>query len=145
MPNIGRARMRTARGGLALTAVAFSILAIGVGSGVASFHTGTYAGSSNQGGRILSLTATKKNVHLTYFDYQDSCDNGTFANGSYAGLDAKIKKNGKFTIKGPGTTGFVKGKFKGKKASGTAFHGLRGENGVYCSTGPDVTWTAKKG
>ena len=139
MPFTGRVRRLLAGGGLALGAVALLTLALAAGPGLASSKaTAYYPGTTSQD-KTLALSLEGKNVNVTWFGF-DSPPCGGPGGTQYAGLQAKLKKNGKFKAAPSSDYGYVKGKLKGRKFTGTARHTLP-ELG--CDSGV-VTWTAKK-
>ncbi len=124
------------RGGLALFAAGLVSLSIGISSGFGSWQTGAYPGDTSQGAN-MALDVKKKKVNVVFFEtIAPPCA------GQYAGLEAKIKKSGKFKALSPGDGfyGYVKGKIKGKKAEGTALYHW---DAMGCDSGV-VTWTAEK-
>ena len=112
--------------------------------GVAGFKSGTYSGTTSQPGQHLQLKVNKRKTRVTVVFFElDAPPCGGKGGLQYAGLTTKIKKSGKFNAPSPGDGfyGFVKGKFKGKRASGTAKYKVKASG---CDAG-DVTWTAEKG
>jgi hypothetical protein len=126
-----------------LVAATLLVVAIAITPALAGFKSGTYSGTTSQAGQNLQLSVNKAKtkVIVVFFEF-DAPPCGGMGGLQYAGLEAKIKKSGKFKALSPGDGfyGFVKGKFKGSKASGTAKYHWE-EQG--CDAG-DVTWTAEK-
>jgi hypothetical protein len=111
--------------------------------GFAGFKPGTYTGTSSQAGQNLQLQVNKKRtkVNVVFFEF-DAPPCGGVGGLQYAGLQAKIKPSGKFNAPSPGDGfyGYVKGKFNGRKASGTARYHFDASG---CESGV-VDWTAHK-
>ena len=126
-----------ARGGLALGVVGLLMLAIAVVPSLAGFRTGIYPGTTSQATNLSLQVMKKKKVNVVFFELlSPPCA------GQYAGLEAKLRKNGKFKALSPadGLYGYVKGKVNGNKASGTARYT---HPELPCDSG-EVTWTAEK-
>jgi hypothetical protein len=96
--------------------------------GFAGFKPGTY-------------TKKRTKVNVVFFEF-DAPPCGGMGGLQYAGLQAKIKPSGKFNAPSPGDGfyGYVKGKFNGRKASGTARYHFDASG---CESGV-VDWTAHK-
>ena len=142
MPLTRHGRKRVLRGGLTLAAVALLAAALAVGPSLASSKaTAYYPGTTSQPGKTMQLQVEKHKVIVNFFQFSSPPCGGP-GGTQYAGISSKLKPNGKFKAPSPGGTGngFVKGKVKGKNASGTAHHTLP-ESG--CDSG-EVTWTAHK-
>ena len=116
--------------------------------GLAGFKSGTYTGTTSQddeGGDphdlMLQVNKKRTKVSVVFFELEaDPCKG--MGGLQYAGLSAKIKPSGKFNALSPadGFYGYVKGKFDGSKAAGTARYHFD-ESG--CESGV-VDWTARK-
>ncbi len=87
------------------------------------------------------MNKAKKKVNVIFFEFNAPPCGGP-GGTQYAGLEAKIKKSGKFKALSPGEGfyGYVKGKFKGKSAEGTAYYHF---DEFGCDSG-EVTWTAER-
>ena len=87
------------------------------------------------------MNKKKTKVNVVFFEFNAPPCGGT-GGLQYAGLEGKIKKSGKFNVPSPGDGfyGYVKGKFKGKSAEGTALYHF---DKFGCDSG-EVTWTAER-
>jgi hypothetical protein len=132
-------RRRTMLLGAALASVAVLVMAA---PALAGFKPGTYSGTTSQAENVQLLVNKKKTkVTVVFFEFNAPPCGG--AGGTqYAGLTTKIKPSGRFNAPSPGDGfyGYVKGKFDGKKASGTALYHF---DKLGCDSGV-VDWTAKK-
>ena len=134
----GRTR-RSAGAGLVVCAV----IAAGIWAAPspAGFSSGTYSGDTSQPNNSIQLNVNRKKTKMTvvFFEY----DAPPCAEGQYAGLQAKVRDNGKFRALSPadGFYGFVKGRFHGRIADGTARWHFDAQG---CDTGV-VNWEAEKG
>jgi hypothetical protein len=117
-------------------------------AGLAGFKSGTYTGNSDQpdnNGLMLTVNKKKTKVNLVFFEWSAKqiapCGGGP-GGAQWAGLTAKIKPTGKFKVLSPadGFYGYVKGKFNGRKAEGTAYYHY---DELGCDSGI-VDWTAHK-
>jgi hypothetical protein len=132
---------------LALAVAAALVLATPAPAGV---KAGTYSGTTSQQDEAgdalplqLKVSRNKKKVTVVFFELSaPPCGGGGMGTLQYAGLVAKIKRNGSFNAKSP-PYGYVKGKFNGKKAKGTARYEVH-QNGVDCDSGK-ITWSARRG
>ena len=100
------------------------VIAIAITPALAGFNPGAYVGTTSQGENLqLSVNKSKKRVNVIFFEFNAPPCGGP-GGTQYAGLEAKIKKSGKFKALSPGEGfyGDVKGKFKGKSAEGTAYY-----------------------
>jgi len=134
----GRARRRRA----ALAIVPLVVIAIAITPALAGYKSGAYVGTTSQGENAqFSVNKADKTVSVIFFEFNAPPCGGP-GGTQYAGLTAKIKKSGKFKALSPGDGfyGYVKGKFNGKKGSGTALYHW---DEMGCDSG-EVTWTAKK-
>jgi hypothetical protein len=120
--------------------LAVALLIGGAGSataGKAKFKTGNYMGTTSQE-RVILFKVTKKKVKHISSGFTASCG----INSETSGHSGKINKKGKFTAKtveaGGASKTVIKGKLKGRKASGTMRWTY--EN---CDTGV-IKWEAKK-
>jgi hypothetical protein len=116
---------------------------------VPSVKAGTYSGTTSQKDEVgdalplqLQVNKKKKKVSVIFFELSAPPCGGGMGTLQYAGLVTKLKKNGTFKAKFA-PYGYVKGKFKGKKAKGTARYEVH-QNGVDCDSGV-ISWTAKRG
>jgi hypothetical protein len=141
-------RKRSVRIGTALAALALAAVLVAATPGLAGFKSGKYTGKTSQddeGGNphdlALKVNRKKTRVSVIYFELEADPCKGT-GGLQYAGLKAKIKRSGKFKALSPGDGfyGYVKGKFKGKRASGTAVYNPEGTG---CDSGI-VEWKARK-
>ena len=113
---------------LAMVAIAIlAVLAVTAASGLATVKGGNYVGLTSEKDQVgqklnvgLKVYRHKTRVRLTYFEFLNiGCTKVT----QLAGDTVKLKSNGKFRLNKPDTpfdSGYVAGKFKGNKASGTA-------------------------
>jgi hypothetical protein len=131
-----------ARGVLALAAVV--VLVPGVA--LAGFKSGSYTGNSEQpdnNGLLLTVPKNKQKVNIVFFEWSDSliapCGGGP-GGTQFAGHKTRLKPSGKFNWVDEFGYGFVKGKFEGRKASGTARYTFE-MNG--CDSGV-VEWEAER-
>jgi len=114
-----------------------------------AFKSGTYSGTTSQddeGGdpHNLQLKVNRKKTRVTVVFFELEADPCKGTGGlQYAGLKAKIKDSGKFKALSPGDGfyGYVKGKFQGRQAEGTALYEVEASG---CDSG-EVTWEAEKG
>lgn len=130
-------------------AVVSAIVAVGlvfVPTGLGGFKSGTYTGNSEQpdnNGLMLDVKKNKKKVNIVFFEFSDDliapCGGGP-GGTQFAGHTTKLKRSGKFKWVDEFGYGYVKGKFKGRKATGTARYTFE-PNG--CDSGV-VEWTARK-
>jgi hypothetical protein len=111
--------------------------------GFASIKSGYYDGKSSQTDQIgdpehLSLRVNKSKTTVTVIYFELYCPG--LPGLQYAGLSGPIKPNGDFKALSPGNGfyGKVRGRFSGKKATGTVTY----DNTTGCDIGPDVTWSA---
>jgi hypothetical protein len=107
------------------------------------FSRGAYTGATSQGeGLSLSVNKKKTKVTVVFFEF-DAPPCGGPGGLQYAGLTDKIKPSGKFNVPSPGDGfyGYVKGKFDGRKAAGTALYHF---DSAGCDSGV-VDWEAEKG
>ncbi|MDX6587847.1 MAG: hypothetical protein QOI31_2320 [Solirubrobacterales bacterium] len=134
---------RPRRKGAALVIAALVVLAVAISPAIAGFKSGTYSGKTSQDANLqLSVNKSKTKVNVVFFEFiAPPC--GGPGGTQYAGLEGKIKDSGKFNVPSPGDGfyGYVKGKFKGKSAEGTALYHFDAQG---CDSGI-VDWTAKKG
>ena len=116
--------------------------------GVAGFKSGTYTGSSEQpdnNGVMLTVNKKRTKVNLVFFEWSATqiapCGGGP-GGTQWAGLTARIKPTGKFKVLSPadGFYGYVKGKFNGRRAEGTAYYHF---DKLGCDSGI-VDWAAEK-
>jgi hypothetical protein len=127
--------------------VVASLAAVAVAASpvVAGFKSGQYVGTTSQVNQIgqsldvgLDVPRNKKKVTIVYFEYRNiDCNNIT----QVAGEKARIKKSGKFNFEpadGVFGSGYIKGKFKGGEASGTAEFPDR------CASEGVIKWEAKE-
>jgi hypothetical protein len=123
-----------------LVAATLLVLAIAIPTALAGFKSGTYVGTTSQGANLqLSVSKSKKKVNVIFFEFiVPPCSPGT----QFAGLEAKIKDSGKFKALSPGDGfyGYVKGRFKGRSAEGTAYYHF---DKFGCDSGI-LTWTAER-
>jgi hypothetical protein len=130
--------------GVALAGSAL-LLAVAVAPGLAdyNFKSGAYNGKSSQMDQVgdpehlsLKVNKAKTSVQVIYFELYCPGLPGL----QYAGLKGPIKPNGEFKALSPahGYYGQVRGRFSGKKATGTVTY----NNTTGCDIGPDVTWSA---
>ena len=115
-------------------------------TGLGAFKSGTYTGNSEQpdnNGLMLKVSKNKKKVNIIFFEWSADlltpCGGGP-GGTQFAGHRTRLKKSGKFNWVDEFGYGYVRGKFKGRKASGTArytFESLGCDSGV-------VEWTARK-
>ena len=139
---------RSVRIGMALASLMLAASLVIVAPGTAGFKSGNYSGTTSQddeGGdpHNLALTVNRKKTRVSVIFFELEADPCKGTGGlQYAGLKAKIKRSGKFKALSPGDGfyGYVKGKFKGRRASGTA---LYNPEGTGCDSGV-VEWKAKK-
>ena len=132
------------------TAVAASIslsaLLLLAAPSVAGFKSGDYVGTTEQVDQVeqplnvgLKVPASKKKVNIVYFEMLNiSCSKVTQIAGETVKLN---KETGKFNLKEADVvfnTGFIKGKFKGGKVTGTAEFPDR------CATEGVFEWEAEK-
>jgi hypothetical protein len=111
-----------------------------------AFKSGTYTGNSDQpdnNGLMLEVPKSKKKVNIIFFEWSASlispCGGGP-GGTQFAGEKTRLKPSGKFNWVDEFGYGYVRGKFEGKEASGTArytFEPLGCDSGV-------VEWTAEK-
>jgi hypothetical protein len=115
-------------------------------SGLGAFKSGTYTGNSEQpdnNGLMLEVKKNKKKVNIVFFEFSDDlitpCGGGP-GGTQFAGHTTRLKKSGKFNWVDEFGYGYVRGKFKGRRATGTARYTFE-PNG--CDSGV-VEWTARK-
>jgi hypothetical protein len=116
--------------------------------GLAGFKSGNYTGTTSQNDEggfphdlALQVNRAKTKVTVVFFELEaDPCKG--VGGLQYAGLTARIRSTGKFKALSPGDGfyGYVKGKFDGRRAEGTAIYNPEGTG---CDSG-EVTWTARK-
>jgi hypothetical protein len=140
--------MKRTRVWLGALLVGLALAGLIAAPGTAGFKSGTYTGKTSQddeGGSphdlMLKVNRKKTKVTVVFFELEADPCKGT-GGLQYAGLTAKIRRSGKFKALSPGDGfyGYVKGKFDGRKATGTArytFESTGCESGV-------VTWRARK-
>jgi hypothetical protein len=129
--------------GLGIVAVSVAALAMAASPALANFQSGYYNGKSSQTDQVgdpehlsLKVNKAKTSVQVIYFELY--CPG--YPGLQYAGLKGPIKPNGEFKALSPahGYYGKVRGRFSGRKATGTVTY--NNQNG--CDIGPDVTWSA---
>ncbi len=113
------------------------------------FTYGTFSGTTSQDDEAgdphnlqLNVNRKKTKVTVVFFELEADPCKGT-GGLQYAGLTAPIRDNGKFKALSPanGFYGYVKGRFHGQMADGTArYH----HDPTGCESGV-VNWTARKG
>ncbi len=144
-----RARTRWIKRAIVPIGVLVAALALGVAPGFGGFQSGLYTGTTSQddeGGdpHDLQLQVNKKRnkVSVVFFEFEADPCKGT-GGLQYAGLKAPIRDNGKFKALSPGDGfyGYVKGRFHGQIADGTARYHYDPSG---CESGV-VNWTADKG
>ncbi len=128
-------------------AVACAVVVVGLvfaPAGLGAFKSGTYTGKTSQddlGGDpyplMMEVKKSKKKLQIAFFEYNaPPCGQGEFGVGQIV----KIKRTGKFKYVDEFGYGYIKGKFKGRKASGTLrYHAPT----TTCDTGV-LDWTARK-
>jgi len=139
-------------GGIATGVVASAVLITALvpgalGRGTVKFSAGSYSGHSNQKDEVgdplplqLSVSKNKKRVTVVFFELSaPPCGGGGMGTLQYAGLRAHIS-NGAFKAKAD-PYGYVRGKFSGRKATGTALYEVH-QMGVNCETPPNLKWSA---
>lgn len=144
---------RTARkpGWIATGIIALAVLvpAVWVAPAIGGFAHGSFSGTTSQldeGNEPhnlgLSVNRAKTKVTVVYFELEADPCKGT-GGLQYAGLQGKIHDNGKFKALSPadGFYGYVKGRFHGQMADGTARYHF---DDTGCESGV-VTWQAHKG
>ena len=139
---------RWTRRGAAIMSVVFAIGVIAAAPATAGFKSGTYSGKTSQDDGAghplhLQLKVNKRKTRVTVVFFELSAPPCAGKGGlQYAGLHARIKPTGRFKALSPGDGfyGYVKGKFKGRTASGTATYDVDSSG---CHAG-NVTWTARK-
>ena len=117
--------------------------------GASGFASGTYRGTTSQDGTDgqplhLQLKVNKRKTKVTVVFFELSAPPCAGKGGlQYAGLTARIRRNGTFTAPSPGDGfyGDVSGSFVRRRASGTASYDVESAG---CHAG-DVTWSARKG
>jgi hypothetical protein len=129
---------------LGVIAVAVLVLGVSAPASFANFQSGAYSGTSSQTTPTghphlaLKVNRAKDSVQVIFFDLYCPGLPGL----SYAGLKGPIKPNGEFRALSPahGFYGAVRGRFSGKKATGTVTY----DNTQGCVIGlvDDVTWSA---
>ncbi|HWL64822.1 MAG TPA: hypothetical protein VNP73_02515 [Actinomycetota bacterium] len=135
-------KRRTAASCVIASLVVVSILATPV---IAGFKSGQYVGTTSQLDQVaqplnvgFDVPKNKNKVNIVYFEFLNvDCNKVT----QVAGETVKLKKSGKFKLKDadlPFSSGYIKGKFKGKKASGTAEFPDR------CPSAGVIDWEAEK-
>jgi len=132
------------------TAVAASIslsaLLLLAAPSVAGFKSGQYVGTTSQVDVIdqplnvgFDVAGNKKKVNIVYFEMLNiNCSKVTQLAGETVKLN---KETGKFKLKDADvvfSSGYIKGKFKGRKASGTAEFPDR------CASAGVIEWEAEK-
>jgi hypothetical protein len=121
----------------------------GTAAGDFDFKSGNFTGKTSQkdesGAYLplqLSVSKDKKTVTVVFFELSaPPCGGGGMGTLQYAGLKAKVKKNGSFNAKFK-PYGSVKGNLDGSIAKGTARYEVH-QNGVNCDSGR-ITWRAKR-
>ena len=123
-----------------VTAAVVVALAVGLlvaTPGLAGFKSGQYVGTTSQAHNVgLKVPRNKNKVQIVYFEFLNTgCSNVT----QTAGVSTKLKPSGKFNLDPADpvfANGYIKGKFDGKQASGTA---------EFPSRCPGlIEWTAEK-
>lgn len=139
MTGAGHRRRRAVPGRVMLSTIAaVALLGVIPGAAAADWKSGTYSDTTSQG-KTFSLDVTQKKVNVTFFGFTAPPCGGE-GGLQFAGLQAKIKSTGRFKAVF-GDYGYVKGRLKGRNASGTALYHFDSEG---CNSG-EVTWTAHKG
>jgi hypothetical protein len=130
--------------GLVFAGLALAAL-VAAAPGVAGFKSGQYVGTTalvdpvkqplNVG---FQVPKSKRKVNIVYFEFLNvDCKKVT----QVAGETVKLKRSGRFKLEEadtPFSSGFIKGKFEGKKATGTAEFPDR------CPLAGVFEWEAKK-
>ena len=112
--------------------------------GMAGFKSGQYVGTTSQDDQVgqplnvgLQVPKSKRKVKIVYFEFvAPPCG----PNLQFAGEVAKLRRPGRFKFVDEFGYGYIKGKFEGRKATGTARYTFE-PNG--CDSGV-VEWKAKK-
>jgi hypothetical protein len=134
---------RSGRRRAVIGALAAALVAASASPAFADFKSGAYNGTSSQTDQVgdpesLSLKVNKAKTSVQVIFFELYCPG--LPGLQYAGLKGPIKPNGEFRALSPahGYYGAVRGRFSGKKATGTVTY----NNGNGCDIGPDVTWSA---
>jgi hypothetical protein len=136
--------MRRRLGVVIVGGVVAAVLAFPV-PGVAGFKSGQYVGTTalvdpvkqplNVG---FQVPKSKRKVNIVYFEFLNvDCEKVT----QVAGETVRLRRSGKFKLEPadtPFSSGFIKGKFEGRKATGTAEFPDR------CPLAGVFEWEAKK-
>jgi hypothetical protein len=137
-------RKGSTRIGATLASLALAALLVAASPGLAAFKSGTYTGKTSQDDLagdpyplMMEVKRSKKKLQIAFFEYNaPPCGQGEFGVGG----TARIKRSGKFKYVDEFGYGYIKGKFKGRRASGTLrYHAPA----TTCDTGV-LDWTAKK-
>ena len=113
--------------------------------GIAGFKSGQYVGTTSQADQVaqplnvgFQVPRNKKKVNIVYFEFLNiDCNNVT----QIAGETVRLRATGKFRFAPADpvfSSGYVKGKFDGRKASGTAAFPDR------CPSAGVIEWEARK-
>ncbi|HYH62349.1 MAG TPA: hypothetical protein VD766_10830 [Solirubrobacterales bacterium] len=120
-------------------------LAIWAPSLLAGFKSGTYSGTTSQEDSAgnpkplqLSVNKKKTKVSVVFFELEAPPCGGK-GGLQWAGIEGKIKDNGKFKIKDD-PYGYIKGRFHGSMADGTARYAYKPSG---CDSGV-ITWASER-
>jgi hypothetical protein len=119
--------MRRRFGVVIVGGVVAAVLAFPV-PGIAGFKSGQYVGTTSQVDQVaqplnvgFQVPKSKKKVNIVYFEFLNI---GCVAdNTQLAGESVKLKPSGKFKLEDADvvfSSGYIRGKFEGRKATGTA-------------------------